>query len=514
MIDIIRIPDEIHITTEEKTTGDAVVEFEKEDRQMKAYLTASDVRVRYVTMRWSFPVERDTLILADRWERSYGDLEWKYPDCERYMPWYFMAHVNGVTTGTGVRVRPSAMVCFSCDPHGVTAWFDVRNGGTGVQLNSRRLLMGTLVCESYEGISAFEAMKSFCRVMCDDPVLPDKPVYGSNNWYYAYGNSSREEILADARLLASLTEGLENRPFMVIDDGWTVNRCGGPWLPNEKYGDMKTLADEFKSMDVRPGIWMRPLCNEDLAAAHPEWCIEARHDGELYLDPTVPEVKEYLKNELRRIKQWGYELVKHDYSTYDIFGAFGGGFKGSITYYDNWGFSDKTKTSAEIVKELYALIKEETEGQIVIGCNTVTHLAAGMFALQRIGDDTSGREWGTTRHKGVNTLAFRLAQNKAFYMADADCVGILGNNIPWSLNRQWLDLLAKSGTPLFVSCQPQAVNEERIRDLKAAFALSSVQSDEAEPLDWFFSKCPEEWMINGEKTVYDWHTGFLRRESR
>ncbi|MCQ2462273.1 MAG: alpha-galactosidase [Clostridia bacterium] len=512
MTDIIRIPDETYITTEEGIQGDAALRFELKDRQLNVYLKAADVRVRYVTLRWSCAVERDTLILADRWERSYGDLEWKYPDCERYMPWYFIAHRNGVTTGTGVRVRPSGMVCFSCDPHSVTAWFDVRNGGTGVELNSRELLMGTLVCESYEGISAFEAMKRFCRVMCSDPVLPEKPVYGSNNWYYAYGNSSREEILADARLLSSLTEGLENRPYMVIDDGWTVNRCCGPWLPNEKFGDMKTLADEFKQMDVRPGIWIRPLNNEDIAQAHPDWCIQARHDGELYLDPTVPQVRDYLRSDLRRIKEWGYELVKHDFTTYDIFGAFGGGFKGSITYYNNWSFHDKTKTSAEIVKELYALIKEETAGQTVIGCNTVSHLSAGMFALQRTGDDTSGREWGPTRRMGVNTLAFRLAQNKAFYMVDADCVGILGNNIPWKLNRQWLDLLSKSGSPLFVSCQPSAVNEERIRDLKKAFEISSVQSDIAEPLDWFYSKHPEIWSINGEKTVYDWHSGYIRKE--
>jgi len=43
---------------------------------------------------------------------------------------------------------------------------------------------------------------------------------------------------------------------------------------------------------------------------------------------------------------------------------------------------------------------------------------------------------------GVNTLAFRLAQHNAFYMVDADCVGILGDNIPWEKNRQWLALLS------------------------------------------------------------------------
>ena len=57
---------------------------------------------------------------------------------------------------------------------------------------------------------------------------------------------------------------------------------------------------------------------------------------------------------------------------------------------------------------------------------------------------------------GVNTLAFRGAQHGAFYVADADCVGVT-NAVPWALNRQWLDLLARSGTMLFVSLAPDAL---------------------------------------------------------
>ena len=57
---------------------------------------------------------------------------------------------------------------------------------------------------------------------------------------------------------------------------------------------------------------------------------------------------------------------------------------------------------------------------------------------------------------GVNTLAFRGAQHGAFYVADPDCVGVT-NAIPWAFNRQWLDLLARSGTMLFVSLAPDAL---------------------------------------------------------
>ena len=86
----------------------------------------------------------------------------------------------------------------------------------------------------------------------------------------------------------------------------------------------------------------------------------------------------------------------------------------------------------------------------IIGCNTVSHLCAGLVEINRIGNDTSGMQWNTTRANGVNTLAFRMCQNNTFYKIDADCVGLMEKNIDWRLNRQWLDLLARSGSPLFL----------------------------------------------------------------
>ena len=61
---------------------------------------------------------------------------------------------------------------------------------------------------------------------------------------------------------------------------------------------------------------------------------------------------------------------------------------------------------------------------------------------------------------GVNTLAFRGAQHRAFYTADADCVGVT-NAIPWALNREWLDLVSRSGTMLFVSLAPDALGADQ-----------------------------------------------------
>ena len=121
----------------------------------------------------------------------------------------------------------------------------------------------------------------------------------------------------------------------------------------------------------------------------------------------------------------------------------------------------------------------------------------------RIGDDTSGREWARTRKMGVNTLAFRGAQHGAFYVADADCVGVT-EAVAWPFNRQWLDLLARSGTMLFVSLDPAALDEEKRRDLRAALALAAVPQPLGEPLDWQQTSFPSRWRLMGADARFEW----------
>ena len=293
---------------------------------------------------------------------------------------------------------------------------------------------------------------------------------------------------------------------MVIDDGWSIHSVCGPWTSNEKFGDMKSLADEMKSMGVRPGLWFRPLHDAKAYEEHPEWRIHKGPDKQTltFLDPSHPEVKAYLHGEMTKLREWGFELVKHDFSTYDMFDRFGFDLNGKLAVSDDWTFYDDTKTSAEIILEFYHILREAAGDMVLIGCNTVSHLSAGIFEINRTGDDTSGKTWSRTRAIGVNTLAFRLCQNRAFYMVDADCVGILEDNIDWSLNRQWLELLAKSGTPLFVSMQPKAVTEIMKKDLEDAFVLNSVQENMAEPMDWMYNNQPQEWMIDGKEYSFDW----------
>lgn len=482
----------------ETDAGDARVRTEQSGDALRVYLTADQSRPTFVRLNWEVENDADVLVLGDAWERSYGDLEFRrLADNDRRMPWYFIATDKTDCFCFGVKTRPHSFVSFRCTTNELSALLDCRNGGGGVSLGGREVLLAEFILKEYKNTDDFDALCDFCGQLCPDPILPDAPVFGNNNWYYAYGKSSREEILADARMTAELAAGLPAPAFEVIDDGWQLNSCAGPWLPNEKFGDMKTLADDIHAMGLRAGIWARPLSTKEKL---PDDMLILRGGKRQYLDPTVKASQDMIRADIGRIRSWGFDLLKHDFSTYDLFGAWGPDMTDGPTITPDWHFADQTRTNAEIVLDLYELIKQACGDMLIIGCNTVSHLSAGLVQIARTGNDTSGREWGPTQKNGVNTLAFRLPQNKKFYLVDADCVGILGDNIPWEKNRWWLNLLAASDSALFVSA-PADIADEKKKDIAAAFA--AVQTPHGlRPLDRYENKTPEHWEADGKRDAF------------
>ncbi len=471
-------------------------------------ILSHEVPITHVELRWLEPVPLDGVFLCDHWERSYGDLCWCGMQPDRPMPWYFLLADGIRTYAAGVRTGCAALCWWNADPQGFTLTLDIRSGGVGVRLKGRCLRAAEVREEtSQENESPFAFARRFARLLCDDPLLPNQPVYGANNWYYAYGKSSQEQILADSWEVSELSTNSQNRPFSVIDMGWedVGSRDGSHWRRgNARFPDMAALAVRIGQAGARPGIWYRPLLA--MESVNPRWTLPFRkslvgNDG-VVLDPTVADVLERIRGDVETMTSWGYELIKHDFSAYDVLGRWGATMGHTITD-AGWRFHDTTLTTAEVFLRLYRTIREAAGGALIIGCNTFGHLCAGNVHIQRIGDDTSGREWARTRKMGVNALAFRAHQHEAFFSADADCVGIT-DAIPWGFNRQWLELLAASGTPLFVSVRAGTLSERHRVALREAYARSSRTQPLAEPLDWMLTNCPVRWRCGDKILEWDW----------
>ncbi len=471
LLEILRVPDRVTafagmnqpvaLTQSSKSwQGNGIeVEFEPNDKQMPVAIASSSLALTHVHLRWSADVEPRLRCLGDAWERSYGDLAWRGIVPERVMPWYFITWDGAVCHGYGVKTGAGSLCFWQLDQEGVSLWLNLCNGGDGVQLGNRRLQAATIVARPGQaGEFAGTAARELCRVMCEKPRLPASPIYGSNDWYYAYGKNSAVQTLRDADLVAEASSGLPVRPFTVIDDGWR---------DPARFPDMRALAAEIKKRDVRSGIWIRPLIapestEKSLLLADLRFGSQKHRARDLAYDPTVPDALQLILAKVTEVVGFGFELVKHDYTTYDLMGRWGFEMGPSPTT-SGWSLHDRSKTNAEVVRDLYMAIRKTAgERTLVLGCNTVGHLGAGIFEAQRTGDDTSGERWERTRKMGVNTLAFRLAQHGTFFSLDPDCVGITPS-IPWEYNRQWLDVIARSGAALFISPDPQATGPNRRR---------------------------------------------------
>lgn len=504
----LRLPDRVRVkaqdgvSTLESTVGglwedrDSSVQVDRGPSALNIELQSAGRRVEQIALVWNCRPEPGLQFLNDAWERGYGDLGWAGLEPGRVFPWYLLANNGSATFSIGVRTVASALCHWTVAPGELTLICDVRSGRRGLDLGRRSLSVATVVMDLETSDSAFSAARRFCRKMCDPVSLPDRPIIGFNDWHYAYGHNSPETVIRDTSLLVELAPDGPDRPFFMIDAGWQVcgDANGGPWdRGNRIFGDMGKLAGRIRQEGARPGLWIRPLRTHERL---PEAWLRGKDDHGFALDPSIPDVLAYLAADVNRITgEWGFEMIKHDFTTYDVFGQWGFEMGPDLTCGKSMTFQDESRTTAEIIRSLYETIRSAAGSALIDGCNVIGHLASGCLDLQRTGDDTSGDDWDRTRKMGVNALAFRMPQHRAFFLADADCVG-LTSKIPWHLNRQWLELLAASGTPLLVSAAPDAVGPEQKKALRSAYALSVDTQRRAilEPLDWFENRTPTRWV--------------------
>lgn len=471
-------------------------------------LQAGETRIKRVQITWEIIFEDNTRILTDAFERGYGDLAFQPLHPDKKMPWYFIAESSSGLFGCGVKTNCNSLCQWYTTTTSIDLLMDVRSGTDAINLGGRMLDCGEIVMHAGQGTDSFKFAVAFCQALASEPTQLPEQIYGGNDWYYAYGHSSAKLISEITNSLSEMSAGLDVKPFMVIDDGWQINRTddynGGPWnTSNHNFPSMPELAREITAKGVRPGLWFRPLLEKKTADVTPEMILKKESDN-LILDPSHPDVLKKISRDLQRFSGWGFELVKHDFSTYDIFGQWG--FEMGDDYFlKATHFYDNKKTTAEIINQFYCEIRKASPTLVLIGCNTIGHLSVGRVDIQRTGDDTSGRDFNRTRKMGVNTLAFRMPQNNTFFKCDADCVGIT-KEIAWADNKKWLDILSKSGTPLFISFNPAILTDEMKNDIIHAFNAASTLTQSAVPLDWNYAIYPEKWQTQRSTENYQWYS--------
>ena len=474
-------------------------------------VSSTDGQAEYAKLSFELPVGSGWKALVQKGSGLKVVNAWLPVGDGHVVPWYVLLNDGKRTYGFGVKVRPHAMCSWRVEPGRVVLLMDVRAGGRPVELGGRILDACEVVrCESKPGESAYETGRRLCALMCPNPRLPKTPMFGFNDWYAAYGRNTATNFLADAAFVVSLCQDAAqgtsqtSQPYVVMDDGWQkfsppeIERLTGrfdsgygPWEESSRaFGmDMKTFCSKIAALGAKPGLWYRPLCMEG------KMC-----------DPSDPDVVARVKDDIRRFREWGFKLVKVDYLTYDWCGHFKGFDEAGRLIRDERAWKDSSRTTAETIASLYRAIREAAGDDMeILGCNAVNHLCAGLFEASRVGPDTSGRNWEQTKRNGVGAVAFKGMENGTFFAADPDCAGLAEEGaIPWEKNRQWIDLLSRSGMPFFISWR-RGLADAAVRDaLSAAFGRAAAQRRTAEAIDWFDSTAPSRWKTADGVVEYSW----------
>ena len=487
----------------EWTHGDVQLHLNGDGPEVR--LSAEKTALKTILIRWKAELLPDTRIFGDAWERAYGDLCWQCIHDGKAIPWYGLLRDPQGLYGIGVATGPDAFDTWYFSDDYILLLMDISAGEQGVLLNGREIVPARIVFRSSGAdASPFAFAQAFAKAMCPHPILPDHAVYGGNNWYYTYGAGSRADAIRDSRFIADMAQGISNRPYMVLDDGWQLagrHTNGAPWVGNRDYGSMADVASEMQAMGVRPGIWFRPMLTGERIPE--EWIRWHTANGQV-LDPSREDVLEYIAGWTRNLSEAGYELIKHDYSTFDIWGQYGMGVKAYHPSARPEPFGDRSRTLAEIVKRLYKVLSDNAGKAMLMGCNAISHLSAGYWAIQRTGGDTSGLCWERTRRMGINTLAMRMMQHERFYLCDADCCAITPTSNAGETEK-WLKLLSLSGTPLFVSVSAELARQGGWENRIAEAFRTAQDTAPAEPLDWLDTDSPKNWRKNGKTFRFDWY---------
>ena len=138
---------------------------------------------------------------------------------------------------------------------------------------------------------------STLTIVGGDDALALTPPLGWNSWNVWGGSVDDAKVRAAADAMVSSGLAAHGYQFINIDDGWEGKRdANGVLQPNEKFPDMKALADYVHSKGLKIGIYSSP---------GPRTC------------QGLPGSYQHEEIDAQTWAEWGFDLLKHDWCSYE-----------------------------------------------------------------------------------------------------------------------------------------------------------------------------------------------------
>ena len=246
-------------------------------------------------------------------------------------------------------VRPGSPFLFTIAATGDRPMtFSAKGLPAGLKLNAKNGQISGTVNKNGEYdvvLTAKNAKGSYdqkFRIVVGDKLALTPPM-GWNSWN-CWGNSvSQEKVLSSAR--AMVEKGLINYgwSYINIDDGWQGIR-GGKYnaiQSNQKFPDMKAMADKIHQMGLKIGIYTGPWLGTyaghigtqcDNADGTYDWIKEGKHNENYkYVMPDDPQGNKvrrehyhhakysFAENDAKQWADWGIDYLKYDWFPNDYY---------------------------------------------------------------------------------------------------------------------------------------------------------------------------------------------------
>ncbi|HZU16398.1 MAG TPA: alpha-galactosidase [Candidatus Dormibacteraeota bacterium] len=331
------------------------------------------------------------------------------------------------------------------------------------------------------------------------------------SWYHYGPFVSREDVLANSRLLAADPYRRLGYRVVQIDDGWQV--AYGDWLPNTKFpGGIEAVSRELDRRGQVPGIWTAPFlvsAASDLACQAPEdWfvrdprsgerAVEPRHRvfGPMYvLDASQPGVQWHLRRLFAGLRSAGVRYFKVDFLYAGAYAGLGA-LRAGLT-----------------------AIREGVGDGYLLACGAPLLPVVGLVEGCRIGADTAtplyDAETGLPRPTVFGDEVAVVARNAAarhflhtWFQLDAD-VALVGGNLSLPQARQLVTIVALSGGPFLAGDDLTRLPPERLALLSNPEVLALVGGGVAVP-DWEpdgRDLPPTHWRRGDVLAIFNWEAG-------
>jgi|GEM_PF-279190 len=235
------------------------------------------------------------------------------------------------------------------------------------------------------------------------------------SWYEQYTNVSAAHVIDVATALKKHRSAIPHAVIQ-IDEGYEM--AWGDWRLNSRFPEgWAPVTQAIRYAGATPGVWIAPLGVYDsvqLHRDHPEWFQFAASAFEPvgtnflghplhFLDPTHPDVQQFIRQILRAAMAEGFRYFKIDFNIIE-----------SCRFYD------KKLTRFQAFRNLYRLYREEVgeESYLNSCCFGLNRAVVGLVDAMRIGAD-SDYQWPWIL-KAIRGTAETCPANGILMAADPD----------------------------------------------------------------------------------------------